>query len=149
MSKSSKKDAQQFIIEVADIIEADPRSLSLKSDFREAADFWSSLVGFALLTFMEDRYGTTLSVEEFIECQTVDDLYAKIGIGSEILAIISEVLGRAVPEDGSMDTVAGWDSLKTLQIVMALDEAGYEVPLEKIAEIKSVRDILSFTNKEG
>ena len=66
-----------------------------------------------------------------------------------ILTIISEVLGRTVAEDDSMETLTGWDSLKTLQIVMALDEAGYEVALEKIAEIKSVRDILSFTNKEG
>jgi acyl carrier protein len=32
---------------------------------------------------------------------------------------------------------------------MALEEAGYEIPLEKIAEIKSVRDILSFAKKEA
>ena len=46
-----------------------------------------------------------------------------------------------------MEDISGWDSLKTLQIVMALDEAGYEIPLEKIAEIKSVRDIMSFAQK--
>ncbi|MDR2178732.1 MAG: acyl carrier protein [Synergistaceae bacterium] len=64
-----------------------------------------------------------------------------------ILDILSEVLGTSVSEDSSVDNVAGWDSLKTLQVVMALDEAGYEIPLEKIAEIKSVRDILSFAVK--
>ena len=68
-------DARQFIMEVAEIIEADPESLSLESSFREAADFWSSLVGFALLTFLEERYGTTLSVDDFIACQTIGDLY--------------------------------------------------------------------------
>ncbi|MCL2009482.1 MAG: acyl carrier protein [Synergistaceae bacterium] len=57
---------------------------------------------------------------------------------------MSEILGEPVSEESSAESVAGWDSLKTLQIVMALDEAGYEVPLEKIAEIKSVQDILSF-----
>lgn len=61
-----------------------------------------------------------------------------------IIEIVSEALGTPVFEDSSMDSVTGWDSLKTLQIVMALDEAGYEIPLEKIAEIKSVKDILSF-----
>ncbi|MDR1622059.1 MAG: acyl carrier protein [Synergistaceae bacterium] len=66
-----------------------------------------------------------------------------------VIEIISEALGTPVFEDSSIDSVAGWDSLKTLQIVMALDEAGYEIPLEKIAEIKSVRDILSFAVRAG
>ncbi|MDR1376561.1 MAG: phosphopantetheine-binding protein [Synergistaceae bacterium] len=63
---------------------------------------------------------------------------------AQIVGIVSETLGVPVFEDSSMKDAAGWDSLKTLQIVMALDEAGYEIPLEKIAEIKSVKDILSF-----
>ena len=63
-----------------------------------------------------------------------------------IIDIVSEVLGMPVSEESSVENVSGWDSLKTLQIVMALDEAGYEVSIEKIAEIKSVRDILSFVS---
>ncbi len=70
--------AQQFINEIADIIEADPKSLSLESDFRKEADFWSSLVGFALLTFLEDQCNAVLSVEKFLECETVGDLYFQI-----------------------------------------------------------------------
>ncbi|MDR2137324.1 MAG: acyl carrier protein [Synergistaceae bacterium] len=70
-------EASQFINEIADIIEADPQTLSLESDFRESADFWSSLVGFALLTFLEDRCGAALSIDEFIESQTLGDLYKK------------------------------------------------------------------------
>ena len=70
-------DERQFIAEVAEVIEAAPKVLSLESDFREAADFWSSLVGFALLTFMEERYGAALSVDDFIACQTIEDLYSK------------------------------------------------------------------------
>jgi acyl carrier protein len=66
---------------------------------------------------------------------------------TQIIDIVSEVLGSPVSEDSSVESAAGWDSLKTLQIVMALDEAGYEIPLEKIAEIRSVRDILSFVTK--
>jgi acyl carrier protein len=70
----------QFINEIADIIETDPRTLSLESGFRESADFWSSLVGFALLTFLEEQCGCLLSIDEFIECQTVEDLYSKISL---------------------------------------------------------------------
>ena len=66
---------RKFIDEIADILEAEPENLTLASDFREAADFWSSLVGFALLCCMEERYGVVLSVEAFIECRTVGDLY--------------------------------------------------------------------------
>ena len=68
-------------------------------------------------------------------------------IVTQIIDIVSGVLGTPASEESSMEDVAGWDSLKTLQIVMALDEAGYEIPLEKIAEIKSVRDVLSFVQK--
>ena len=68
---------------------------------------------------------------------------------ARIMDIVSDVLGIPVSEESSVENVPGWDSLKTLQIVMALDEAGHEIPLEKIAEIESVRDILSFLKKEA
>jgi acyl carrier protein len=66
---------------------------------------------------------------------------------TKIIDVVSEVLGTSVSEESSAENVAGWDSMKTLQIVMALEEAGYDIPLEKIAEIKTVRDILSFVQK--
>ncbi len=66
---------------------------------------------------------------------------------NRILEIISAIPGSGVAEDGSVENIPTWDSLKTLQIVMALDEAGYDVPLEKIAEIRSVKDILAFARK--
>jgi acyl carrier protein len=46
-----------------------------------------------------------------------------------------------------MDNTPSWDSLKTLQIVMALDEEGIAVPFERIAEIRSVADILAMTGE--
>ena len=63
----------------------------------------------------------------------------------KILDIVSDVLGRPASVDMNVDNTENWDSLKTLQIVMALDEAGYSISLEKIAEIKSVSDIVRFT----
>ncbi|MDR3265320.1 MAG: acyl carrier protein [Synergistaceae bacterium] len=64
-----------------------------------------------------------------------------------IIGIVAETLGVSVSGDSSIGDVAGWDSLKTLQIVMALDEAGYGIPIEKIADVKSVRDILTFVKE--
>jgi acyl carrier protein len=69
---------QEFINEIAEIIEADPKSLAPASDFRAAADLWSSLTGFSLLTLMEERYGVFLSFEEFAACVVIEDLYLKI-----------------------------------------------------------------------
>ena len=68
---------REFIDEVADIIETDPKSLSMASSFREETDFWSSLVGFALMTFMEEECGAVISVDDFIACETIGDLYKK------------------------------------------------------------------------
>ena len=64
-----------------------------------------------------------------------------------ILKIASDVLGLPVTEATSMEEAPGWDSLKTLQIVMALDEAGISIPLEKIAEVRSVGDLIRFSEQ--
>ena len=69
-----------------------------------------------------------------------------------VFKIVSEILGQEVTADTSIDTsmenTEGWDSLKTLQIVMALDEAGMPVPLERIAEIRTVADIARFSRQD-
>ncbi|MDR1133326.1 MAG: acyl carrier protein [Synergistaceae bacterium] len=59
-----------------------------------------------------------------------------------ILDIAQSVLGEGISEDASMGTCPDWTSIKTLQIVMELDEAGVSIPFEKIAEIRSVADIM-------
>ncbi|MDR0764677.1 MAG: acyl carrier protein [Synergistaceae bacterium] len=41
-----------------------------------------------------------------------------------------------------MATCPEWTSIRTLQMVMGLDEAGVSIPFEKIAEIRSVGDIM-------
>ncbi|MPN20481.1 hypothetical protein SDC9_167860 [bioreactor metagenome] len=52
----------------------------------------------------------------------------------------------AVSETTSFNGVS---SLRVLQIIMALDEEGITIPLEKIAKIKSVSDLISFAEMEG
>lgn len=68
-------DIKQFIEELAEILEADPAALTLDSDFRESADYWSSLTGFSILIFMQDRCGVKVSVDDFLEMYTIGDLY--------------------------------------------------------------------------
>ena len=64
-----------------------------------------------------------------------------------ILQAVRSVLGDDTDESATMANTPSWDSLKTLQIVMALDEEGVSIPFERIAEIKSVADIVSFAER--
>ena len=66
---------KEFIVEIAEIIEADAKDLTCESDFRKSADYWSSLTGFCILVFMQDKCGTQLSVEDFLEMNTIAELY--------------------------------------------------------------------------
>jgi len=66
---------KEFIAEIVEIIEADPKEVTLDSDFRKSADYWSSLTGFCILVFLQDKCGTTLPVEDFLEMNTIAELY--------------------------------------------------------------------------
>lgn len=65
-----------------------------------------------------------------------------------LLQIVAEVLGQPVTIASSVENVSGWDSLKTIQLVMALDESGFNIPLGRIAEIRSVGDIIALAEQK-
>ena len=65
---------------------------------------------------------------------------------NKILEIVSDILG-ATADQGTV--FSGVSSLKILQIIMALDEEGITVPLEKIAKIKTMKDIFEFAEKDA
>ncbi|MPM77703.1 hypothetical protein SDC9_124711 [bioreactor metagenome] len=67
-----------------------------------------------------------------------------IRLKERILEVAKDVLGKFVDETTDMNNTPDWDSLKTLQIIMALDEKGITIPLEKIAKIKSISDLIYF-----
>lgn len=67
---------QKFLELVAEIFEVEPDTISMETMFRDLEDF-SSLVGFSLIVMMEDEYGVKVSVDEFMECETIDDLFKK------------------------------------------------------------------------
>ena len=67
---------EQFLELVADVFEVEPEEITMDTVFRDMDDF-SSLVGFSLIVMMEDEYDTKVSVDEFMECVTIGDLYKK------------------------------------------------------------------------
>ena len=68
----------RFLEYVAEIFEVETEKISLDTDFRKEIEDWSSLMGFALIIMMESEYNTRVSVDEFLACKTVGDLYHKV-----------------------------------------------------------------------
>ena len=67
---------QKFLELVAEIFEVEPDEITMETVFRDLDDF-SSLVGFSLLVMMEDEYDVKVTVDEFMQCNTIGDLYKK------------------------------------------------------------------------
>ena len=65
----------------------------------------------------------------------------------KILEIATSVLGIQATSETSQVNCQGWTSLKTVQMIMALDEAGIAVPFEKIADIHSVQDVIDISGR--
>ena len=66
----------KFLELVADVFEVEPEEITMDTVFRDLDDF-SSLVGFSLIVMMEDEYDVKVSVDEFMECNTIGDLYKR------------------------------------------------------------------------
>ena len=65
----------------------------------------------------------------------------------EFLEVIRKVLGRDdITEETQIKDVEEWDSLKHLQIIMEIeDRFKVRIPLEKVGEISSVKDLYDIT----
>ena len=66
-----------FIKILSEIYEVEPDGIVANTDFRNEIDGFNSLIGFSIMIMMEDEYNARVSVEEFLECKTVGDLYGK------------------------------------------------------------------------
>ncbi len=63
----------------------------------------------------------------------------------KIIQWISSILRVSVTRDSSRGNTEQWDSLRHLQIVSGLEEEfGIDIPIDKVAEIVSVADILRY-----
>lgn len=68
---------EKFLELVAEIFEVKPEDITMDTVFRDEIEDFGSMMGFSLLVMMEDEYGVNVSVEEFLKCKTVGDLYKK------------------------------------------------------------------------
>lgn len=68
---------EKFLELTAEIFEVEPEDITMDTVFREEIEDFCSLMGFSLIVMMEDEYGVKVSVEEFLKCETVGDLYKK------------------------------------------------------------------------
>ena len=66
-----------------------------------------------------------------------------------ILKTVSEVLDCPVSRTTQKLDIPEWGSLKMLQIIMALDEIGIYLPLEKIADIRGVPDMIALASEDS
>ena len=67
----------KFIELVAEVFEIEPENITKDTDFREDLEDFSSLIGFSLIIMIEDEYGVRISVDDFLKCKTIEDLYNK------------------------------------------------------------------------
>ena len=68
---------EEFLDKVAAVLEVS--SVALDTDFR-AAEGWCSLKAFGLLVMLEQDYGRTLAIGDFMKLGTVADLAAAAGV---------------------------------------------------------------------
>jgi acyl carrier protein len=72
---------EKLLESMADILETDADALTLDTEFR-ADDFdWDSLKGYAILVMIEDDFGKSISVDDFVAAKTLRDLLSRIDNG--------------------------------------------------------------------
>lgn len=68
-------DKQEFLIFFSSLFDDGcSEEIVMDTEFRYL-DEWSSLFGLYFLTEMKEKYGKSIEVSEFKECETVEDLY--------------------------------------------------------------------------
>lgn len=64
-----------FLEKIADILECDADNIDMNTDFRNDIEDWDSLKGFSMLIMFEEDYDKKVSVDRFLECRKIKDLY--------------------------------------------------------------------------
>ena len=64
----------EFLERLSDVLET---PVTLETRFRDV-DNWSSLMGFGILVTLENDFGRRMTVDEFLACQTVGDLWTSL-----------------------------------------------------------------------
>lgn len=63
---------------------------------------------------------------------------------AKLLDVLTTILGQAVDETASMETLDTWDSLSHIEIVVTVEEEfGIKIPQEKISKVTSFKNLLT------
>lgn len=68
-----------FVNQLAEILEVESETLKADFAFRSIEE-WDSMKGFSIIVMMEQDYAHPMSVDEFMQCQTVADLARAAGV---------------------------------------------------------------------
>lgn len=66
----------EFCGKIAEILEVD--TIGPDDKFREAGEYWDSMMGFSILVMIDNDYNVHLEENEFLDCKTVRDLFDRI-----------------------------------------------------------------------
>ncbi len=67
----------KFIELMAEVYDLEPEDIKAEDKIREIEGF-SSLTGFSIIVTLEDEYDVKMTVDEFLACETIQDLYDKV-----------------------------------------------------------------------
>lgn len=67
---------ETFLEKIAEILEVEPGDITMDTVFREITVF-DSMMGFMIICMIADEYHVTITVDEFLACKTILDLYNK------------------------------------------------------------------------
>lgn len=68
----------------------------------------------------------------------------------EVMAAVLEVAVEAIDDEASMDTIASWDSLRQMNLVLALEEGfGVSFPDEDAANATSFKLLVLVLDEQG
>ena len=72
-AQTASEDA--FLDRMSSVLET---PVGMATRFREVP-FWSSLMGFGILVTLENDFGRRMTVDEFLTCHTIGDLWKSLG----------------------------------------------------------------------
>lgn len=67
-----------FLEKMSEVLETEFEQVSLNTDFRDEIDYFDSLIGYMMITKIEEDYGVLISVDDFISARTLGALYHMI-----------------------------------------------------------------------
>lgn len=67
----------------------------------------------------------------------------KAAIESRVIALATDIIGVPVTSGSSMDNVAGWDSLRHMQLIFAFEDAfGLRLEDGEMSQLRSVEALV-------